>query len=173
MGDRAVRVYRDIFTTIHHWVSGTTADLTAESASWSPGGNCATAGGNFAHLALGQDFFINTLIRNAPKLSETTFAGKTGFDLPYPDGPWTEWARTARFDLDQLRTYCDAVFANTDAYLATLTDADLDREIDLSGMGWGIKTVSGLLDMIAVDGASHNGETSAIKGMQGKQGYPF
>lgn len=174
MGNRAVKVYRDIFDTVHSWMIGTTEDLSVATASWQPAGKCVPAGAHFAHHVIGEDFFVNVLLQEKPVLAVTDFAGKTGFDKPYPtDWQWAEWARTVTLDLDQLRAYATGVFANTDAYLATLTDSDLDREIDLSEMGWGVKTVSGLLDMIAIDGGAHSGEISAIKGLQGLKGYPF
>lgn len=174
MSNRAVKAYRDIFDTVHMWMNSTTADLTAETASFLPPGRGASAGGHFVHHVLGEDFCVNMLIQGKPSLAMSEFAGRAGFDKPYPaDFQWGDWGRTVNVDLDQLRVYAAAVFANTDAYLASLSDKDLDREIDLSEIGWGIKTVSGLLDMFAVDGGAHTGEISAIKGLQGLKGYPF
>ena len=42
-------------------------------------------------------------------------------------GGYAAWTKSARFDLAQLRAYAERVYANTDAYLARLTHADLDK----------------------------------------------
>jgi hypothetical protein len=77
-------------------------------------------------------------------------------------------------DLPAFRAYAKAVYEATDAYLATLPDAALSREVDLSAMGMGKQTVGFVLDNALLGHAyCHCGEISAIKGVQGKKGYPF
>lgn len=71
---------------------------------------------------------------------------RTGIGEPLPMGPWDEWARRVVIDVPAMRAYAQAVYANTDAYLATATMEE-----------WN-------------DGAAHCGETSAVKGLQGLQG---
>ncbi|MGD9712846.1 MAG: DinB family protein [Thermomicrobiales bacterium] len=172
--DRGARAYRDVYAVMHEWMLGTTGTLTAESAMWSPPGECVPAGAHFAHHALAEDLFIRHLGQGEPTLAATEFAGRTGFDKEYPsEGPWNQWAREITIDLDQLNAYASAVFTSIESFLASLSDADLDKMLDLSAVNWGEKTLSYLLDEILVDGAAHTGEISAIKGMQGLQGYPF
>jgi len=112
------------------------------------------------------------------------WAGRTGVSDP-PPGPGDDWAtrfeawcRRVRVDLPAFRAYAKAVYEATDAYLATLPaalpDAELSREVDLSAMGMGKKTVGFVLDNALLGHAyCHCGEISAIKGVQGKKGYPF
>jgi hypothetical protein len=88
-------------------------------------------------------------------------------------GPWDDWARGVQIDLPTLRGYAQAVYANTDAYLANMTPEEWNRPLDLTAVGMGQSTVSELLTNILLDGAAHCGEISAVKGLQGLQGYPF
>ena len=47
--------------------------------------------------------------------------------------PWDDWARSVKVDLAQLRQYAEAVYAQTDEYLAGLTPEDLEAEVDFAG----------------------------------------
>jgi len=77
-------------------------------------------------------------------------------------------------DLLAFRAYAKAVYDATDAYLDTLADPELSREVDLSEMGMGKQTVGFVLDNVLLGHAyCHCGEISALKGIQGKKGYPF
>ena len=86
-------------------------------------------------------------------------------------------AATARgfgCDLGLLRDYGKAVHPNTDAYLASLAPAELDRTVDLSAVDMGTQTVGFVLPMIVVgNNFAHTGEIAALKGVLGGQGYPF
>src|SRR5205823_2210564 len=108
-----------------------------------------------------------------------TWAGRTGLSEPMP-GPGPEWAgyaawtRRVKIDLPALRQYAQAVAAETDAWLAALDDADLDRPMDLSGLGLGqhtLATAAALL--IANHLGTETGEIAVLKGLQGARGYPF
>jgi hypothetical protein len=96
--------------------------------------------------------------------------------MPGMDANWSvnneKWSKTVRVDLPKMKDYAKAVYAATDAYIASLTDADLDKEVDLGA--WGKKTVAGLLhSFIIAHTNSLTGEISAIKGVHGAKGYPF
>jgi hypothetical protein len=94
-----------------------------------------------------------------------------------PDAPgfpdWSEWGRRVKIDLASLREYAKAVYAGTDEYLASLSDDDLNRPVDLSALGLGERTVGYILiNGIVGNTFSHSGEISCLKGLQGKRGYP-
>jgi hypothetical protein len=73
-----------------------------------------------------------------------------------------------------LKSYAQAVYANTDAYLSSLTVADLARLFDLSALGIGQQTVATALSMLVlIHVGNMTGETSCLKGLQGTKGYPF
>jgi hypothetical protein len=66
------------------------------------------------------------------------------------------------------------VYAATNRYLDSITDADLDRELDMSGWDMPPTRVGDLLNMFLLGNIfAHTGEISAVKGIQGAKGYPF
>ena len=79
-----------------------------------------------------------------------------------------------KIDLASLRSYAREVYAATDAYLVSLTDADLARAVDLSALGLGRMPVKQLVLLALLGNAlTHCGEISCLKGLQGAKGYPF
>jgi hypothetical protein len=77
-------------------------------------------------------------------------------------------------DLAALRAYAQAVYKNTETYLASLTEADLDRPVDLSVAGMGQVNVGWILNGLVIAHTSNIcGEISCLKGIQGARGYPF
>jgi hypothetical protein len=93
------------------------------------------------------------MLKGEAPLFAATWAGKTGVsELPPmadPDAPgfpdWSEWGRRVKIDLASLREYAKAVYAGTDEYLASLSDDDLNRPVDLSALGLGERTVGYIL----------------------------
>jgi hypothetical protein len=89
---------------------------------------------------------------------------------PPENPPWDEWAGRVQVDLPSLRQYAQAVYASTDAYLASLSPADLDAAFQ----GFvGLETLGSFLTGLGLHAGWHTGEISAIKGVQGNKGYPF
>ncbi|MEZ4715757.1 MAG: hypothetical protein R2851_06670 [Caldilineaceae bacterium] len=84
-----------------------------------------------------------------------------------------DWDKQVQIDLDALRAHGQAVYADTDAYIGSLSDADLDQDLDLSAMGFGTQKLGWLLGIMLSNIQWHTGEISAIKGVQGRKGYPF
>jgi hypothetical protein len=74
--------------------------------------------------------------------------------------------------LPSFREYAKAVYAATDAYVAGLGPADLERKVDTGFVGE--QTVGFVVGNILVwHVAEHNGEIAALKGAQGLKGLPF
>jgi hypothetical protein len=87
---------------------------------------------------------------------------------------YAEWARRVQVDLPELKMYAQAVYASTDAYLAGLSDTDLDRQLDLTGAGFGKQTLAWVLNLLIVNHiGTETGEIAALEGIQGAKGYPF
>ncbi len=80
------------------------------------------------------------------------------------DGP-------ARMHPSAVDAYRDAVWASTAAYLATLTEADLDRELEFRP-GATMTVASYFTRLMVNNNFSHVGEISVVKGLQGLKGYP-
>ena len=111
---------------------------------------------------LGQSFVskrpVNGMLRQEAPLSASSHLDRTGLSepMPMPGSPdWSpaygDWARRVRVDLAALKSYAEAVYAATDGYLAGLSDADLDRELDLSAVGFGKQKLSWMLNFLVLN----------------------
>ncbi len=138
-------------------------------------------GATYAHVVISEDATINGLFKGGIPLFASAWANKVGVNalppMPNPDAPgfpdWSEWSRQVKVDLDTLRPYAQAVYTASDDYLASITDDDLNRPINLSALGLGEKTMGYILINGVVGNAfTHCGEISCLKGLQGYQGYP-
>jgi len=178
---KAISLFREQLQAAHQLLEATVGDVVSEEAHWSPPGKANALGANYAHVVIGEDGTINGLLKGGAPLFATEWAGKTGVsDLPpapdpkapgFPD--WSEWANKVKVELRSLREYAQAVYAASDEYLASLTDDDLNRPVDLSALGLGERTVGYLLTNGVLGHAfTHCGEISCLKGLQGKRGYP-
>lgn len=77
-----------------------------------------------------------------------------------------------RVDLSALRDYARAVYAETDAFLASLDDDALGQSLDLSGVGLGQQTVASALTLLVPNHiGTETGEIACLKGLQGARGY--
>lgn len=174
MSNQAASLMRALYKSAHEVLEGTMADVTDEVLNWQPPGSANTIGANYAHVVTGEDAILQGMARGAAPLMASSWAGKTGLSSPPPAGAGLhDWGKTAQIDLAALRQYAQAVFAATDEYLASLTDADLAAEIDASAFNSGMQPRSWLLSLMLSNANWHLGEISAIKGVQGLKGYPF
>lgn len=180
MSTNAVSLLRTQLKAAHDFLEGTMQGVTAEQAHWSPSGLANPLGATYAHIALSEDGIINGMLKGGAPLFVTSWEGKIGLqNLPPMPGPggsglpaWSDWARQAEVDLPVLQQYAQAVYANTEVYLASLSDEDLNRPIDLSAVGLGQHTVGSLLSTALSNIQWHCGEIACLKGLQGVKGYP-
>ncbi len=162
--------------TAHQILEGTMADVTPEQAHWMPPGKAIPLGATYAHIVLGEDMIVNSMLKESPQLSATSFAGKLGLSepAPGPGQPWEEWSRIVKVDLPVLKEYAQAVYKNTSDYIDGLSADDLNREMDLSNFGFGTRSVAWVFGNFVVGHVNnHCGEASCLKGLQGAKGYPF
>ncbi|MEO8456626.1 MAG: DinB family protein [Chloroflexota bacterium] len=155
---------------------GTIADISEDQCAKIPGGNAHSIGASVAHAVMSEDFVLNGMVRGGQPLMMTTFAGKTGVSEP-PPPPGDEaaslaWANRVTVDVPALKDYAKAVYASTDEYLSSLSDADLDKEIEFPQLGK--QSLASMITLFAiVHPSNHIGEVAALKGMGGAKGYPF
>lgn len=157
---------------------GTIANLTPELAHKDPGGKAMTIAGAYAHLIFSEDYIIHGMLQEVEPLFKTEFADKTGASALMPNmnnenfpEQHEEWYKNIKLELDKFKAYSQAVFKDTDKYIDTLKNEDLDKEINL---GWANKTVAYLLfAYIAAHMNNLTGEISALKGVLGAKGYAF
>jgi hypothetical protein len=180
--DKGVSLFREQLKAAHGLLEETVGDVTPEQAHWSPPGTANPLGANYAHVVVSEDATMNGLLKGGLPLFASTWAGKVGLSelppMPNPNAPgfpdWSEWGQRVKVDLAALRKYAQAVYAASDEYLASLTDDDLNRPVNLSALGLGESTVGYVLTNGVLGNAfSHSGEISCLKGLQGKRGYPF
>ena len=179
--NQAVSLLRAQYQNAHEVLEGTMQDVTSVQAQWSPPGIANPLGATYAHILVSEDGVINGMLKGSTPLCVTTWTGKMGLsELPPMPGPgeeglppWDGWARRVKVDQAALQKYAQAVYAATDEYLASLTNEDLNRTLDLSGMGVGQQTLGWLLSLMLANVNWHTGEIACLKGLQGARGYPF
>ena len=169
----AIGVLRQQLKEAHDWMEGTMQGVTSQHLHWQPPGKANTLAACYIHVVMGEDWAINTLLKGGAPLAATTHAGKAGFSEPPPADPtvsWYEWGRRVKVDLPAMQKYAQAVYANSDKYLSTLKESELDQKIDTP---LGAQTRLWLLSNVVI-GHIHNfaGEISCLKGLQGLKGYP-
>jgi hypothetical protein len=156
------------------FLAGAMADIDGEMAHVLPPGRCNSIAATYAHVLTGEDGFVNGLLRGRAPLFTTDFAGATGIsELPPEGGDWHAWGAALRVDFGQVRRYASAVHAATDEYVASLSDDDFDRTVDLSSFGFGSRTVGWVLGAgVLGHRLAHWGEICALKGLHGGTGFP-
>jgi hypothetical protein len=163
---------REDMRLTHEWQEQTMQDVTQEQLDWHPPGKANPLGATYAHAVVGEDAMVHGVLVGDQPLFEGEWKGKTGISDPRPSSEF-EWAREVKVDLEAARKYADAVYSFTDKYLASLEPSDLDRVLDLSGMGFGEKKVAWVFSAFLSGHASNmTGEISTLKGLQGARGYP-
>ena len=146
-------------------------DMTPELFNWAPPGTANTISATFVHFMKAEDDFIQKIIQGKPSIWETgTWSQKTGIQTP--PGIGEDWSKFKhrQIAIQPLLDYKVAVWAATDAYLASLTPEDLDRMVKFAG---GERSVGAMLFLSASQSLSHNGEIAALKGIQGAKGLPI
>lgn len=168
----AIAQLKQDFASALNFLNGTMQGVTDAQAQYRPSGSAHTIAANYAHIAFSEDGIVNGMVRKAAPLFASRFAGKTGASEPPPAGPaWSDWAKTARIELAPLQEYASAVFAETDAWLATAKPEELEVQADMGAAGqW---KVGALLGIVVGNRWMHTGEISCLKGLQGGQGYPM
>lgn len=163
-----------------HWlINAIFEDVDDELANRPVEGKANPLGTAYAHVVIAEDGIVHGMLQGLPPLMATDFAGRTGVDLPMPapggpEGDLGEWFKTAKVDTAALRTYAAAVFEETERFISETDDTTLDKPIDLSFAGLGVKPLTEVFTLLVVEHCDNfSGELSAIKGTFGLKGYPF
>ena len=169
----AVELIQQQFQGANHWLEATMQGVTPEQAHWHPPGVSNPLGATYAHTLILQDFVTNGLIKGGPLVAATAFGGKIGpSEMTPAEGDitaWDDWGRSVKVNLDELREYGKAVQAEAEKLFTSLTEAELNRQIDTP---LGKQTVLFMINA-AILGHTHDhtGEISCLKGLQGSRGY--
>jgi len=170
----AVQLLREQFASAHETQEATMSDVNAKAADFAETGKALPVGAAYAHLVVSEDMLLAGMITHSTPLSADN--ALTGLSTPMPSmSEWDkheEWVRTVKVDVPKMQAFAKKVYKQTDDYLATLKDSDLENEVEIPGMGK--KTLSFLLtNFLLLHIANLTGEISAVKGVQGLKGYPF
>ena len=151
-------------------VDGTMKDVTVEQFNWAPPGTMNTISATFIHFTSVEDNFVQAILQGKPRIWDTGgWSEKTGVKKTPSIGENWDAFRHLYLEIDPFFEYQKAVWAATDAYLATLSVTDLDRMVKL---GPREITLAELLMLAANQSLSHSGEIAAMKGVQGAKGLP-
>lgn len=168
---------RGQLTQAHEIMEQAVADLSPEQLNHrGEGWTIQSIAGIYAHTVSSEDYMVNMLLRDQPTFvfESGGWAEKTGYNAG-TDGLLSEKvsAAASTSDFGALREYAQAVYADTDAWLATLSEADLDRTIHVEWAGGDVSVGQFLGTVIVWHPTQHGGEICALKGVQGEKGLPF
>lgn len=169
----AIAVLREQLKQSHEILEQAVADLDADQLHRRVGENIQPIAAIYAHTITGEDMLVNGQLRGqTPIFQSGGWAERLGFGPG--DGMLTDdWSATVRItDLAAARDYAAQVYAATDDYVASLTEADLDRVFDTGWMGE-TSVGSYLATIIVWHAVQHGGEICALKGCMGGKGLPF
>jgi hypothetical protein len=140
--------------------------MNDEQYNWKPAGTANVIAKSHVHTISSIDFFINGIIRGG-ELGWPKIAQEHGL----PGNPLQIWTHDGRVPMSPMLEYAESVQKSALEFVATLKDADLDREIDTQFFGK--KSVAWLLQLAGTHSVGHGGDIAAVKGMQGLKGLPF
>lgn len=177
MTSLATKILLTQLQAAHAALEDTMEGVTDEVAHFMPPGTANPIAGTYAHVVFSEDLFIHSFLKKDQPLMETTFKDKTGASEVQPSD-WVNaypiWLRAVKIDVKKFREYAKAVYADSEAYVSTLTDADLEKDVDMSAFGMAPKKVYDFIaNLISGHAYPIMGEISVLKGIQGLKGYPF
>jgi DinB superfamily len=143
------------------------ADTPQEMVNQKGGEHLNTIAAVYSHVIGGEDYFVNVaILGNKSRLWESQgWAEKLGMSAEIG----RNWGITIP-DLAAFQTYVATVRAATDAYVATVTPAELDRLVQIFNNE---RPVANVLTILAIHTAGHGGEIATIKAALGMKGLPF
>jgi len=173
----AIKYILEDIKNAHTYLEQTMEGVTNEVAHYTPAGKANPISGVYAHLIFSEDFFLHAFLKKSKPLFETTWNDKTGISELQPTEWVTEyprWLKQVTIKVPDVYKYAKAVFTETESYIESLSDDDLEKDIDMSMFGMGTKTQGSMIHMMILGHIwSIMGEISVLKGIQGLKGYPF
>jgi uncharacterized damage-inducible protein DinB len=156
----------DAFDRIQQMVTAAVRGLTDEQIAQAPGPEANTIGWLVWHLTRIQDDHVAGVAGTEQVWTAVGWYDR--FALPFPPaehgyGHGPEQVAAVRPTEELLIGYHDAVHAATQAYVRTLTDADLDRVVDTD---WDPPVTLGVrLVSVISDDLQHVGQAAYVRGL--------
>ena len=164
-----VEAQKETLSLVHDYLEGAFSGCEGDTLTRTlPGATVGSIGSIYLHALASEDWAIQQLIQGKPKLIDSgDWLARLGMQ-PAKDPDWSK----ANMDAAVMKELAQTIYAATDAYLNSISDADLDKEIPWhSGQthtaGWV------LADVIHAHLGTHAGEIAALKGVMGLQGLPW
>jgi hypothetical protein len=155
----------------HHQIDAVMQGMTEEQLNWLPPGTINPISAILVHVLGGEDFFVQSIMQCKSQCWETQkWSEKVGIQTPPGPGHGWEDCKNTRLSVAPIMEYGQCLREATDTYLANLTEAELDRQVNFAGR---MMPVAEVLMILVTHIACHAGEIAAIKGMQGIKGLPF
>lgn len=177
MNNLSTRILLTQLKEAHSILEQTMDGVTDEVAHFMPPKKANPIAGTYAHIVFSEDMFIHIFLKKTQPLYETEFKDKTGASAVQPSDwavAYPVWLKEVKIDVKKFREYAKGVYAVAEEYVATLTDEDLEKDVDMSSFGMGSKKVHDFIaNLISGHTYSITGEISVLKGIQGLKGYPF
>lgn len=166
-----VEYIRDLNTHMRRLVDDAMRDTTTAQFNWAPPGTASPISAILIHLLTSEDYFIQEVLQEKPRLWESAgWSEKTGVkDTPDFGGNWEAFKQMI-LPMEPALDYQAAVRHATDAYLEKMTLADLDRRVKFAGR---MDTVAYIFTHTICHTITHAGEIAAVKGIQGGKGLPY
>jgi uncharacterized damage-inducible protein DinB len=156
----------DGFDRVHGEVHEVLEGLSADQLAWRVTPDANSIAWLVWHLTRVQDDHVSAVADVAQTWTDDGWAGR--FALPFDDeatgyGHDSDDVAAVRAESDLLAGYFDAVYARTVAYVAKLTDADLDRIVDRR---WNPPVTLGVrLVSVLDDDIQHAGQALFVRGI--------
>jgi hypothetical protein len=166
-----IEFIRQLVAAVRHQADDSMKDTSVEQFNWTPPGTANPISAIFVHLLNSEDFFVQVIMQEKPRLwEEGGWSEKTGVkNIPGFGNTWDEF-KHASLALEPVLGYQQVVRAATDAYLDKLTPDALERKVKFGG---GERSVAAMFILLASHTLCHAGEIAALKGVQGGKGLPY
>lgn len=172
----SIQLLRDQLKSAHDTQEATVGDLSEESAHFNPLGDAIPAGAAYVHSVLSEDMVLSSMLMQKTPISEGVISEEMGLSQKMPGfNTWDkhkDWYKSVKVDLPKFKEFAKKVYAQTNKYLESLKEEDLDQEIERPVIGK--QTLAFFItNFLILHIANLTGEISAAKGLQGLKGYPF
>ena len=151
------------FDLMRHHVNAIIHDLDRDQLLWTPPGRTNRIGTTLLHVLTGEDRLIHDVLQGRPWLgADGGWQAQMGISaLPIRGHEWTDVDLTM-LQVAPLWAYGRAVAEATTAYLALLSDEDLEDQVEVYGQ---LQSRAQALLSVVIHNVSHAGEIAALKGL--------
>jgi hypothetical protein len=164
-----VESQKETLSLVHAYLDGAFSGTEGRALTRTfPGATIGSIGSIYPHALASEDWAVQELLQGKPKLIDS---GGWFARLGMEPAREPDWAK-ANMGLAVMTELAQAVYAATDTYLNSITDADLDKQIPWHSSqthtaGWV------LADVVHAHLGTHAGKIAALKGAMGLQGLPW